>query len=160
LQVPIIIRYPGQEKKGVQTYAITELIDMFPTLCELAGIKVPDYMQGSSLVPLLNKPDMPWKKAAFSQFHRRPRVSADGGRYMGYSINTEEFHYIEWFTWDHVTGSRGEYVSAELYDRLNDPHESINIAQKEGYSDLIGELSKQLADGWRKAAPNNNRSRK
>jgi iduronate 2-sulfatase len=160
LQVPMIIRYPGQEKKGVQTYAITELIDMFPTLCELAGIKVPDYMQGSSLVPLLNKPDIPWKKAAFSQFHRRPRVSADGGRYMGYSINTEEFHYIEWFTWDHVTGSRGEYVSAELYDRLNDPHESINIAQKEGYSDLIGELSKQLADGWRKAAPNNNRSRK
>jgi len=154
LQVPIIIRYPGQKMTGVQTFALTELIDMFPTLCELAGIKVPDYMQGQSLVPLLNDPDLPWKKAAFSQFHRRPRVAADGGRYMGYSINTAEYHYIEWFTWDHVSGSRGDFVAAELYDRLNDPYESINVAQEEEYIDVIGKLSIQLADGWRKAAPN------
>jgi iduronate 2-sulfatase len=157
LQVPIIVRYPGQKMTGVQTFAITELIDMFPTLCELAGIKVPDYMQGTSLVPLLNDPNLPWKKAAFSQFHRRPRVAADGGRYMGYSINTAEFHYIEWFTWDHVSGSKGDYVTAELYDRLNDPYESINVAQKEEYIDVIGKLSTQLADGWRKAAPIYNR---
>ena len=157
LQVPIIVRYSGQKMTGVQTFAITELIDMFPTLCELAGIKVPDYMQGTSLVPLLNDPNLPWKKAAFSQFHRRPRVAADGGRYMGYSINTTEFHYIEWFTWDHVSGSKGDYVTAELYDRINDPYESINVAQKEEYINVIGELSTQLADGWRKATPNHNR---
>ncbi len=157
LQVPIIVRYPGQKMTGVQTFAITELIDMFPTLCELAGIEVSDYMQGTSLVPLLNDPNLPWKKAAFSQFHRRPRVAADGGRYMGYSINTLEFHYIEWFTWDHVSGSKGDYVTAELCDRLNDPYESINVAQKEEYIDVIGKLSTQLADGWRKAATNYNR---
>ena len=157
LQVPIIVRYPGQKMTGVQTFAITELIDMFPTLCELAGIKVPDYMQGTSLVPVLNDPNLPWKKAAFSQFHRRPRVAADGGRYMGYSINTAEYHYIEWFTWDHVSGSKGDYVSAELYDRLNDPYESINVAQEAEYIDVIGKLSTQLADGWRKATPNYNR---
>jgi iduronate 2-sulfatase len=157
LQVPLIIRYPGQKMTGVQTFAITELIDMFPTLCDLAGIKVPDYMQGTSLVPLLNNPDLPWKKAAFSQFHRRPQVAADGGRYMGYSVNTPEFHYIEWFTWDHVSGSRGDSVSAELYDRLNDPYESINVAEEEEYIDVIRKLSKQLADGWRKAVPDNSR---
>jgi iduronate 2-sulfatase len=151
LQVPMIIRYPGQEVRGAQTHALTELIDMFPTLCELAGIAVPDYVQGTSLVPLLKDPDLPWKKAAFSQFHRRPQVAADGGRYMGYSINTAEYHYIEWFTWDHLSGSRGTYVGSELYDRRSDPHERINLAEKEKYKDLKGQLSRQLADGWRRA---------
>lgn len=154
LQVPMIIRYPGQKKTGFQTFAITELVDIFPSLCELAGIKVPDYMQGTSFVPLLNDPNLPWKDAAFSQFHRRPQVSADGGRYMGYSINTMAFHYIEWYQWNHTTKIKGDYVSAELYDRINDPYERTNLAQKGEYVDVIKNLSTQLADGWREAVPN------
>lgn len=157
LQVPMIIRYPGQKLRGSETYAITELVDMFPSLCELAGIEVPDYVQGTSFVPLLSDPELSWKKAAFSQFHRRPKVAADGGRYMGYSINTKEHHYIEWYTWDHTTGKRGEYVRAELYDRLNDPHEKMNVAEMEEYGALVRKLSAQLADGWRKAVPDYDR---
>jgi len=153
LQVPIIIRYPDQEKRGVQTFAITELVDMFPSLCELAGLDAPDYMQGTSFVPLLNDPDLPWKKAAFSQFHRRPKVAADGGRYMGYSMNTVEYHYTEWYTWDHINGKRNEFVSAELYDRINDPHEKANVFGMKEYSEVNSKLSIQLADGWRKAIP-------
>ena len=72
---------------------------------------------------------------------------------MGYSINTGEYHYIEWYIWDQVSGSRRDYVAAELYDRLNDPYERINIAEKEEHMDTIEKLSKQLADGWRNAAP-------
>ena len=151
LQVPLIIRYPGQEKRGAKTYAITELVDMFPSLCELAGIEVPGYAQGKSFVPLLKDPELAWKKAAFSQFHRRPRVAADGGRYMGYSINTEEHHYIEWYTWDHTSGTKGEYMTAELYDRLKDPYERVNVAEEEKYKALVKGLSKQLAEGWRSA---------
>lgn len=153
LQVPLIIRYPGQEKRGVETFALTELVDMFPSLCELAGIAIPDYAQGTSFVPLLNEPELPWKKAAFSQFHRRPRVAADGGRYMGYSINTAAHHYIEWYTWDHKTGTRGEYKETELYDRLNDPFEKENIADKAENAPLVKNLSAQLAAGWRSAKP-------
>ena len=153
LLVPLIIRYPDQKLRGAQTDAMTELIDIFPTLCELADIEVPDFLQGNSLVPLLNDPDLPWKQATFSQFHRRPRVAADGGRYMGYSRNTPEYHYIEWYTWDHVTGTRGTYAGAELYDRLNNPHESLNIVQEAEHTELVENLSNRLADGWRKAAP-------
>ncbi len=153
LEVPMIVRYPGQENRGAQTYGITELVDMFPSLCELAGIEVPDYMQGTSFVPLLENPDRPWKKAAFSQFHRRPNVSADGKRYMGYSINTDAYHYIEWYAWDHQTGTRGEFKSAELYDRKNDPFETVNIAEDEAFIQVVAGLSKQLADGWRQAKP-------
>ena len=151
LQVPVIVRYPNPENRGAQTFAMTELVDLFPTLCELAGIEVPDYMQGLSFIPLLQDPTLSWKPAAFSQFHRRPRVSADGKRYMGYSMNTSEYHYIEWYTWDHKTGIRGEYVTTELYDRLHDPHETRNIADEGANQDLIEQLSKQLAAGWRGA---------
>lgn len=154
LQVPMIIRYPNQENRGVQTFEITELIDMFPSLCELAGIEVPDYIQGTSFAPLIKDPKRAWKDAAFSQFHRRPKVSADGNRYMGYSINTKKYHYIEWYTWNHKTGTRGELKDIELYDRENDPNETANIATQKSLSKVIEELSKKLAGGWKKAQPN------
>lgn len=153
LKVPIIIRSPNQEKRGIQTQAITELVDLFPTLCELATIPAPDYMQGTSLVPLMKNPDLEWKSAAFSQFHRRPRVSADGKRYMGYSLNTNKYHYIEWYSWDHETGTRGDRKAIELYDRINDPFEKINIAENIELAAIKQELSKKLSDGWRKALP-------
>lgn len=153
LQVPLIIRYPDQKKRGVQTDALVELVDLFPSICELAGIEVPDYMQGTSFLPLLEEPERPWKKAAFSQFHRRPGVSADGQRYMGYSINTAEYHYIEWYQWDHRNGTRGDYVEAELYDRLKDPVEKENIAEKEGFEMVVKNMSAQIAAGWLAALP-------
>lgn len=156
LKVPMIIRYPNQENRGSQTFEITELIDMFPSLCELAEIKVPDYMQGTSFVPLIKNPKRSWKKAAFSQFHRRPKVSADGKRYMGYSINTKEYHYIEWYSWFHKTGIRGKLKSIELYDSKNDPNETINIAQNQKLSKVIKELSIELNEGWKKATPTYN----
>ena len=131
----------------------TELVDLFPSLCELAGIDIPEYMQGISFIPLLNKPKLAWKHAAFSQFHRRPKVSADGKRYMGYSINTEKYHYIEWYSWDHKTGTRGELTDIELYDSVNDPHETANIASSPKLKVVQTSLSKELADGWRKALP-------
>jgi iduronate 2-sulfatase len=153
LKVPVIIRYPNQENRGAQTFAITELVDLFPSLCELAGIEVPDYMQGTSFVPLIKDPDLSWKKAAFSQFHRRPKVSADGKRYMGYSINTHNYHYIEWYTWDEKTGMRGEFTSSELFDSENDPFETVNMAQMAELSEVTAALSEQLASGWREALP-------
>ena len=153
LQVPLIVRYPDQKNKGKQTFAMTELVDIFPSLCELAGIEVPDYMQGTSFVPVLENPDRAWKQAAFSQFHRRPKVSADGGRYMGYSINTPKYHYIEWYTWNHKTKKRGEYVSAELYDRKEDPNETLNITDLETSKEIVKALSTQLEGGWKQAVP-------
>lgn len=153
LQVPMIIRYPDQENRGAKTFEITELIDMFPSLCEIAGIDVPDYLQGRSFLPLIKDPQRPWKKAAFSQFHRRPKEAADGKRCMGYSINTKEYHYIEWYTWDPETGTRGEIKSKELFDRLKDPHETTNIANDITQAQIVEELSQSLEAGWQEALP-------
>jgi iduronate 2-sulfatase len=153
LKVPMIVRYPNQENRGAQTFEITELVDMFPSLCELAGITVPDYMQGTSFVPLMKEPNRSWKSAAFSQFHRRPNVSADGKRYMGYAINTKKYHYIEWYAWDNKTGTRGVLKGKELFDSVNDPTETKNIAADQKYNKVIDDLSVQLAAGWRNAKP-------
>lgn len=153
LHVPMIIRTPDQELRGRSTDALVELVDMFPSLCELASVEVPDYLQGTSFVPLLEDPELAWKPAVFSQFHRRPKVSADGNRYMGYSIVTEAYHYIEWYEWDAETGTRGEYKDRELFDRKRDPNETINLSQNTQNEEMMNDLSVRLADGWVSAIP-------
>ena len=110
-------------------------------------------MQGTSFVPLLNKPNLSWKKAAFSQFHRRPKVSADGKRYMGYSINTGKYHYIEWYGWDDKKGRKGEFKTSELYDSENDTYETINLVNDVKFASIVKELSVQLLEGWEQAKP-------
>ncbi len=130
-----------------------ELVDLLPSLCELAGIEIPGYLQGTSVVPLMENPDREWKTGVFSQFHRRPQESADGHRYMGYSLNTNKYHYIEWYAWDNITGTKGEFKSTELYDLEKDPYETVNIAGTWEMKEIINGLSAQLEAGWRRALP-------
>ena len=67
-RVPLMIWTPDMKTRGAKSDALVELVDLFPTLCELAGLSVPDHLEGHSFVPLLDKPDQPWKQAAFSQY--------------------------------------------------------------------------------------------
>lgn len=67
-RVPLIVWTPGMKSRGEPTDALVELVDLYPTLCELASIPVPGHVEGHSFVTLLDKPDSPWKKAAFSQY--------------------------------------------------------------------------------------------
>jgi iduronate 2-sulfatase len=153
VRVPLLIYVPGQAATGMRCSRLVELVDLYPTLCEAAGIDVPDYMEGTSFLPLLSDPHLPWKSAAFSQFHRNPRVTPDGGRYMGLSIVTSRYHYVEWREWNHVTGVAGDLAALELYDQQADPHENTNIAELESNKHIIDRLSQQLKQGWRSAGP-------
>jgi iduronate 2-sulfatase len=67
-RVPMIFSGYGVKARNRKCRALTEFVDIYPTLCEMAGLPVPEDLQGSSLVPLLSQPDTNWKKAAFSQF--------------------------------------------------------------------------------------------
>ncbi|WP_282135535.1 sulfatase [Seonamhaeicola maritimus] len=69
-RVPMMIWTPDMPKgiRGKTTDALVELIDMYPTLTELAGLEVPDHVEGTSFKSLLENPNRQWKTAAFSQF--------------------------------------------------------------------------------------------
>ena len=64
--VPLILKVPGQQSAGSASEALVEFVDIYPSLCELAGIDIPDHVQGTSFVPLVANPEKPWKAGALS----------------------------------------------------------------------------------------------
>ncbi len=67
-RVPLIISTPDMKARGKGSRALVELVDIYPTLCELAGVPKPSHIAGTSFVPLLDDPDQQWKETALSQF--------------------------------------------------------------------------------------------
>ena len=115
-RVPFIIRVPWmQQAHGDATRKITELVDLYPTLAELAGLTPPSSLQGVSMVPLLKDPFFnKWSKdMAFT-------ISRSGGE----SIRTESWRYTHW-----GYGQKG----VELFDRAKDPGEFKNLAGDPAY---------------------------
>jgi iduronate 2-sulfatase len=154
-RVPMIFSGSGIEAKGKHSNALTEFVDIYPTLCALAGLSVPNHLQGSSLLPLLSDPDKPWKKAAFSQFllgRFGPPVTRQQER-MGYAMRTDRYRYVEWYTWDKATNTAGELLATELFDHDTDPGENRNLAAEDSHEDIQAELSGQLKLGWKHALP-------
>ncbi|MCA9119652.1 MAG: sulfatase [Planctomycetaceae bacterium] len=67
-RVPLMIWTPDMIARGKRSDALVELVDLYPTLCELAEVPLPSHLEGHSFVPLLDEPGKPWKKAVFSQY--------------------------------------------------------------------------------------------
>jgi iduronate 2-sulfatase len=125
--VPLIMSVPGQ-KSGVRCNTISEFTDIFPTLCELTGIPVPEHLDGVSLVPAMKMQSSQVREYALSQYPR--------GQRMGYSIRTERFRYTVWVgngfrTW--MPYNEEQVVARELYDYEKDPLEKENVLEKPEY---------------------------
>lgn len=135
LHVPFIICAPGY-KPGVCN-RLVENVDLYPTLTELCNIPTPDSLEGSSLVPLLEKPDAFWKKAVFSQVKRKKNFDL-----MGRTVRNERFHYNNW-------PGYGE----ELYDIINDPFEITNLATDPAWEDSLNAMRNISLGGWQNAKP-------
>ena len=88
-------------------------------------------------------------------YHRQPKVSLDGKRYMGYPTVTPRYHYVQWHTWDNDQHVAGEQVAVELYDNQIDPDENVNIAGRTENAALLLKLAAQLcaSRGGRRLAP-------
>lgn len=138
-RAPLIVAGTTQKQKGAQSNALVEFVDIYPTLCELAGLPLPSGLEGTSLVPLLDDPDRPWKPAAFSQYPR--------GKIMGYSMRTDRYRYTEWRPQD------GPPEHVELYDHQTDPDENVNVAHLEKNKNIVKKLSDMLQQGWQAATP-------
>ncbi|MCA9732309.1 MAG: sulfatase [Deferribacteres bacterium] len=148
-RVPLIIRAPGVQNMNTRLNQLVEFVDVYPTLCELAGLPVPEHLQGISTVPLLHNSNLPWKKAVFSQFLREGIwIAPDGVEYMGYAIRTERYRYVRWINWE-----TKEFAAQELYDHQTDPNENVNIADDPQNVAVVQQLAAQLDAGWREALP-------
>lgn len=108
-RVPLLLRTPDLPQPGAATEALTEYVDLYPTLAELAGLTPPDGLDGRSLTPQLSDPRRPGRDAALSQFARPFRPGEP--EIMGYSIRTATHRYTRWIDWK----SR-RLLSEELYD--------------------------------------------
>lgn len=137
-RVPLIIAAPRKFAPPSHTRAIVELVDVYPTLVELAGLPVPAPLAGESLVGVMQDPSLPGKDFAITQ-HPHPFY---GGKatHMGYSLRTRRFRYVEWR--DIASGS----ISArELYDHELDPQEARNAANDPEYRTVMNEMAYKSA---------------
>ena len=128
IRVPLLVRVPG--KTPGNTASIVETSDIFPTLCALAGIEPPATVQGRPFTSLLDKPQSPFREAAYSRF-----VSAD-------SIITERFHYTSY--------QNGK--ADMLYDLKKDPQENENVADKPEHAVTLAKMKTLLQNRMEEAA--------
>lgn len=141
-RVPLLIAAPGVAQAGARTNALTESLDLFPTLVDLCGLPNPGGLAGVSLVPVLKDPKKSVQPAAFTQhprpayFDREPRGVPEA---MGYSVRTERVRYTEWRDW-----KTGEVIARELYDAHQDPGETKNLIDVSMLNDARTEAEKLL----------------
>ena len=120
LHAPLIISAPGMQA-GQRTAALVEFVDIYPTLCELAGVEAPDHLQGKSLAPLMRDPEAPFKEAIFGRYH--------GGE----SVRSDRYQYTEW-----TSGAQ------MLYDQRSDPDENVNVVNQPKYREVVAKLQQIL----------------
>ncbi len=126
-RVPLIIVPPASKSAGQVCARTVELLDMYPTLADFAGLAAPKDLQGASLRPLLENPTSAWARAAYTQVQR--------GGFPGHSVRTERWRYTEW-----DLGTKG----AELYDHDADPQELHNLATETKYAATVAEMKALL----------------
>ena len=140
---PLIISAPGLKTAGTSNDALVEFVDVYPTLAELCGLSLPQHLEGTSLVPLLNNKVKSVKNAAFSQYPRPNK----GNPLMGYSMRTERYRFTRWVgRKDHTM-----VAAVELYDHQTDPLENTNIANDPKNAALVAQLTEQWEKGWQGA---------
>ncbi|MBA4146748.1 MAG: sulfatase [Verrucomicrobia bacterium] len=157
-RVPLFIVAPGVTAKGGVASSPVGLIDLYPTLTELCGVKAPSNLQGQSLVPILKDPSVKGRGWALTQVVRnqggkRSAVIASEGtrpdRFSGYSLRTARWRYTEW-----DEGNQGR----ELYDHDADPKELTNLANKAAHTSTMDELSRQLRVAVKNSFPSSGKT--
>jgi uncharacterized sulfatase len=129
-RVPLIIAAPGAAGNGRRSRSLVELLDLFPTLCDLAGVPSPPNLEGRSLRPLLDDPTHALHAGVFTEARRGPDAE-----FWGRSVRTPRWRYTEW---------NGGRDGVELYDHDADPHEFQNLADEAEHAATRDELRRML----------------
>ncbi len=133
-RIPMLIGGAGVEARGKGCGRTVELLDLYPTLADLCGLRgTPTNLQGRSLKPLLTRADAAWDRPAISQVQR----GAGAKGHMGHSLRTERYRYTRW---------SGTPTGEELYDYQTDPRETQNLASNPKMSAIKNGLDKRLGE--------------
>jgi iduronate 2-sulfatase len=125
--IPLVVFAPGVTKPGTRARTMAESVDIYPTLCELAGLPPQtkaQTLEGKSLVPALKNPSRDLKDAVF---HVYPRNRKPDGAILGRAVRTNRYRLVEW----KKPGLGAETAEFELYDYEKDPLETKNLAAAE-----------------------------
>lgn len=138
-RAPLIIASPGM-KRGAISNNITEFVDIFPTICELARLKSPDALDGESLVPVLKDPGLATGDFAISQYPR-------GDEIMGYSMRTDHYRLTLWFRGhfrEEKIAVKDKIEAVEFYDYQTDPLETRSLVNVPEYNELMRKMTQEL----------------
>jgi iduronate 2-sulfatase len=138
-RVPMIVAMPAAKGNGQSCGRTVELIDLHATLADVAGLAVPDRLDGVSVKALLNDPQAKWDRPAYTQVSRgTPTATGETIKeksYMGRSVRTERYRYTEW-----DAGAKG----TQLFDYTTDPDEFKNLAADPAMATVIADLKAKL----------------
>ncbi len=127
-QVPLIFRIPGQQP--FVTSAITEYIDIYPTLSELCNLPAPVNLDGNSFSMVFADPSFNNKTAAFSQT-ARPWPGNKPITHMGYTVRTDSHRYTRW-----IKQKTGTVIAEEFYHTIKDPLERQNLIKSSNMQEI------------------------
>ncbi|SMD33848.1 Arylsulfatase A [Reichenbachiella faecimaris] len=137
-RTPLMIKSPDY-KVYTQNSSPVELVDIFPTVCELSGLSIPEHLQGKSLVSIVSGDQASVKAFAISQYPR--------GQRMGYAIRNDRYRYVEWYEGDftdRISHDESKVVARELYDYQQDPLETKNWVNEASMAPILSELQESL----------------
>lgn len=127
-QIPFIFRLPGVDQPTIQNQLV-ENVDIFPTICELAGLSQPFHLKGKSLAKVLENPTVRGKDAVFTR-----------SGLNGETIITQNHAYTEFYDY------KNRLTHQVLFDLVKDPNENENVVNEADYNGIVNELSKKLRD--------------
>lgn len=147
VNAPLFIAAPSMVK-GEITSSLAEFVDIYPTLCELAGLQLPNHLEGQSLVPVLKDTKAKVKDIAISQYPRGKSLGYDRkSEIMGYSLRTENYRFTSWQKYE----NSDEIVAVELYDHSKgNAVARENLANHPDYQTMVKELSAKLKNELQK----------
>jgi N-acetylglucosamine-6-sulfatase len=142
-RMPFLVRYPKSVPAGQRIDSIIENVDYGPTMLDFAGAEIPDTVQGRSFKSILESGEEPtdWKQEAYYRYWMH-MVHHDNPGHLGIRTKTHKLIYYYGCNYD---GGYRTPPAWELYDLVNDPHETINIVDDSGSADLVKELKSRLA---------------
>lgn len=139
-RVPLIIKPASSMAGESKRDQIVESVDIYPTLCDMAGLPQPDGLAGQSFAEQVDQSDKKGKEQAFSQFLRYGFwLGPNEQEAMGYTMRTEDWRYVEWFYSD-----SDECFAKELYDITSQGLEQKNLVGQAEVSAIETELAAAL----------------